>query len=194
VESDCLHRFLQQLPAHVIAVVDEAYHEYARGDDFPDACKWLREFPNLVVTRTFSKAYGLAGLRVGYGLSSTEIASLLNRVRQPFNVNSLGQRAALAALNEQDWVAQCCAESRAEGARLRTALVDIGIASLPSRGNFVLAEVGDAAAANEFLLRQGVIVRPVANYGLHNFLRISVGCPIENDRCQRALAAFVAVR
>ncbi len=194
VDSDGLHRFLQRLPAHVIAVVDEAYHEYARGDDFPDACQWLGEFPNLVVTRTFSKAYGLAGLRVGYGISSTEIASLLNRVRQPFNVNSLGQRAALAALHEQDWVARCCADSRAERARLRDALADIGIASLPSRGNFLLAELREAAAANEFLLRQGVIVRPVANYGLHNYLRISVGSPVENDRCLRALAALVAIR
>lgn len=194
VDRDSLHRFLQQLPVHVIAVIDEAYHEYARGEDFPDACQWLGEFPNLVVTRTFSKAYGLAGLRVGYGISSPQIAGLLNRVRQPFNVNALGQLAALAALQEQAWVAHCCAESCAERSRLRNALADIGINSLPSRGNFLLAEVFDAAAANEFLLRQGVIVRPVANYGLHNYLRISVGSPFENDRCLRALAAFTEVR
>jgi histidinol-phosphate aminotransferase len=186
VDRDNLYRFLQKLPAHVIAVIDEAYHEYARGDDFPDACEWLDEFPNLVVTRTFSKAYGLAGLRIGYGLSSPAIASLLNRVRQPFNVNILGQRAALAALHEQAWVTRCCMES--------CALANIGIASLPSRGNFLLAEVPDAAAVNEFLLQQGVIVRPVANYGLDNYLRISIGSPPENDRCLRALAAFAATR
>jgi len=194
VARDRLHRFLQQLPAHVIAVVDEAYHEYAQGDDFPDASQWLGQFPNLVVTRTFSKAYGLAGLRVGYGLSSPEIAGLLNRVRQPFNVNELGQRAALAALQEQAWVVRCCAESCAERARVCDGLADLGIACLPSRGNFLLAEVHDAAALNEFLLRQGIIVRPVANYGLDNYLRISVGSPAENDRCLQALAAFNAVR
>jgi histidinol-phosphate aminotransferase len=194
VDRDNLYRFLQKLPAHVIAVIDEAYHEYARGDDFPDACEWLDEFPNLVVTRTFSKAYGLAGLRIGYGLSSPAIASLLNRVRQPFNVNILGQRAALAALHEQAWVTRCCMESCAERSRLGNALANIGIASLPSRGNFLLAEVPDAAAVNEFLLQQGVIVRPVANYGLDNYLRISIGSPPENDRCLRALAAFAATR
>jgi len=194
VDRDNLYRFLQKLPEHVIVVIDEAYHEYARGDDFPDACEWLGEFPNLVVTRTFSKAYGLAGLRVGYGLSSPAIASLLNRVRQPFNVNILGQRAALAALDEQAWVTRCCMESCAERSRLGNALANIGIASLPSRGNFLLAEVPDAAAVNEFLLQQGVIVRPVANYGLDNYLRISIGSPPENDRCLRALAAFAATR
>jgi len=194
VDRDNLYRFLQKLPGHVIAVIDEAYHEYARGNDFPDACEWLGEFPNLVVTRTFSKAYGLAGLRVGYGLSSPAIASLLNRVRQPFNVNILGQRAALAALDEQAWVTRCCMESCAERSRLGNALANIGIASLPSRGNFLLAEVPDAAAVNEFLLQQGVIVRPVANYGLDNYLRISIGSPPENDRCLRALAAFAATR
>jgi histidinol-phosphate aminotransferase len=194
VDRESLYRFLQKLPAHVIAVIDEAYHEYARGGEFPDACEWLGQFPNLVVTRTFSKAYGLAGLRVGYGLSSPAIASLLNRVRQPFNVNILGQRAALAALDEQAWVTQCCSESCAERSRLRDALASIGIASLPSRGNFLLAEVRDAAAVNEFLLRQGVIVRPVANYGLDNYLRISIGSPPENDRCLRALAAFAAAQ
>jgi histidinol-phosphate aminotransferase len=194
VDRDNVYRFLQKLPGHVIAVIDEAYHEYARGDDFPDACEWLGEFPNLVVTRTFSKAYGLAGLRVGYGLSSPAIASLLNRVRQPFNVNILGQRAALAALDEQAWVTRCCMESCAERSRLGNALANIGIASLPSRGNFLLAEVPDAAAVNEFLLQQGVIVRPVANYGLDNYLRISIGSPPENDRCLRALAAFAATR
>lgn len=194
VDRDNLYRFLQKLPGHVIAVIDEAYHEYARGNDFPDACEWLGEFPNLVVTRTFSKAYGLAGLRVGYGLSSPAIASLLNRVRQPFNVNILGQRAALAALDEQAWVTRCCMESCAERSRLGNGLANIGIASLPSRGNFLLAEVPDAAAVNEFLLQQGVIVRPVANYGLDNYLRISIGSPPENDRCLRALAAFAATR
>jgi len=194
VDRDNLYRFLQKLPGHVIAVIDEAYHEYARGNDFPDACEWLGEFPNLVVTRTFSKAYGLAGLRVGYGLSSPAIASLLNRVRQPFNVNILGQRAALAALDEQAWVTRCCMESCAERSRLGNGLANIGIASLPSRGNFLLAEVPDAAAVNEFLLQQGVIVRPVANYGLENYLRISIGSPPENDRCLRALAAFAATR
>jgi histidinol-phosphate aminotransferase len=191
VDRNSLQFFLQQLPPHVIVVLDEAYHEYARGDDFPDASQWLTEFPNLVVTRTFSKAYGLAGLRVGYALSSAAIAGLLNRVRQPFNVNSLGQRAAFAALGEQAWVEECCSRIRAERERLRNTLADMGIATLPSRGNFLLAEIPDAASVNEFLLRQGVIVRPVVNYGLPDYLRISVGLPAENDRFLAALAAFM---
>jgi histidinol-phosphate aminotransferase len=192
VEKSKLRHFLAQLPAHVIAVVDEAYYEYARDDDFADACEWLGEFPNLVVTRTFSKAYGLAGLRVGYGVSSPAIAELLNRVRQPFNVNCLAQRAALAALAEQEWVVRCCAESRAERGRLQNALAEMGVRCLPSRGNFLLASLDDADAANAFLLRQGVIVRPVRNYGLDGYLRISIGSPVENDRFLHALAKFMA--
>jgi histidinol-phosphate aminotransferase len=191
VTAEQLHAFLNSLPAHVIAVVDEAYCEYARGDDYPDTLAWLDEFPNLVLVRTFSKAYGLAALRVGYSISAPGIAELLNRVRQPFNVNAVAQAAAVAVLNEQEWVA----ESKATNAKglqyLREGLAALGITCLPSRGNFLLAHMGpDAAECNEYLLRDGVIVRPVANYGLPEYLRITVGSEEELQRLLVSMASY----
>jgi histidinol-phosphate aminotransferase len=186
-----LRRFLEALPEHVIAVIDEAYYEYARGEGYPEALGWLGEFPNLVVTRTFSKAYGLAGLRAGYAVSSPEIAELLNRVRQPFNVNSLAQRAAMHMLGEEEWLQSTCADTIAERERVRAALEARGLASVPSRGNFLLVRVPRAAECNEFLLRHGVIVRPVANYGLPDYLRISIGTRAENERLLAGMSAFL---
>jgi histidinol-phosphate aminotransferase len=194
LSSAKLYSFLQQLPDHVIAVIDEAYYEYAScdsGDDYPNALKWLDEFPNLVVMRTFSKAYGLAGLRIGYGVSSPGIAELLNRVRQPFNVNSLAQSAALAVLDEQDWVQRCCLENNAEREKLAASLQNLGVSSLPSKGNFLLADIPAAGECYEYLLRQGIIVRPVANYGLPGYLRLSIGNQAENSRLLEALTGFV---
>ncbi len=180
VGSDALQAFLRQVPEHVIVVLDEAYHEYALGDGYTDTISWLDDFPNLVVTRTFSKAYGLAGLRVGYAVSTAGIAELLNRIRQPFNVNNLAQVAALAALNESNWVERCCEQNRQGLKLLQSGLAELEIPTVPSKANFLLAEFGkDAASCNEYLLRNGVIVRPVANYGLPGYLRISVGMPAE---------------
>jgi len=197
VSGASLYQFMQRLPAHVIAVVDEAYYEYScsySGADYPNILGWLEEFPNLVVTRTFSKAYGLAGLRVGYSISSAEIAELLNRVRQPFNVNSLAQVAAVAALGEQDWVRQRCSENKAEMERVSNSLGNLGVDCLPSRANFLLADIPAADECYEFLLRQGIIVRPVANYGLPGYLRITLGNSTENDRLLAALTDFMAAR
>jgi len=194
LNREALYQFLRQLPRHVIAVFDEAYYEYASshaGGDYPNALEWLDEFPNLVVTRTFSKAYGLAGLRVGYGVSSPDIAELLNRVRQPFNVNGLAQAAALAALSERDWVQRCCMENNAELERMTTGLQGAGISCVPSRGNFLLAEIPVAGACYEFLLRKGIIVRPVENYGLPGYLRLTIGTQAENDRLLDALAEYM---
>ena len=191
ITSEHLYGFLKSLPAHVIAVVDEAYFEYAHGDGYPDTLSWLDEFPNLVLVRTFSKAYGLAALRVGYGISAPGIAELLNRVRQPFNVNSVAQAGAVAALAEQEWVASSCQTNAAGLQRLRDGLGKLGINSLPSRGNFLLAHIGpDAAECNEFLLRDGVIVRPVANYGLPEYLRITVGTEAELDRLLVSMTSY----
>lgn len=189
--TDELRNFLAALPASVIVVVDEAYFEYAQAGDMPDASQWLDEFPNLVVTRTFSKAYGLAGVRVGYALSSPEIADLLNRVRQPFNVNSVAQATAIAALREYAWLQHCVAENNFELEHLRHGLTGLGLEYLPTRGNFLLVQIPNAAACNEFLLRDGVIVRPVANYGLPDYLRISVGTRAENHRLLAALTAYM---
>ena len=178
-----LHAFLRGVPEAAIVVIDEAYFEYVEAPDYPNAGEWLGEFPNLVVTRTFSKIYGLAGLRVGYALSNPAVAELLNRVRQPFNVNGVGLAAATAALSDQAFVLRA-RELNLSGIRqLSSGLTDIGFTVVPSAGNFVLADMGRAAAPiYEALLRTGIIVRPVGNYGLPNHLRISVGLPEQNDR------------
>jgi histidinol-phosphate aminotransferase len=189
-----LHDFLVSLPAHVIAVVDEAYFEYSRAVDCADAGQWLGELPNLVVTRTFSKAYGLAGLRVGYALSHPEIADLLNRVRQPFNVNSLALAAAEAALGDTAHLEAAVELNRAGLAELRRGLQRLGLRVLPSAANFLLVDCGrSAAAAYEGLLREGVIVRPVAGYGLPDALRITVGTATDNARCLAAIERILRV-
>ena len=140
------------------------------------------------MSRSFSKAYGLAALRVGYGVAAPAVADMLNRVRQPFNVNALAQAAAIAALADTAYVEESCALNRAGRAQLGAGLQALGIAYLPSHGNFVLARVGDAARINHALLTQGVIVRPVGNYGLPEWLRITVGLPEDNARFLAALA------
>ncbi len=190
-DEDELRAFVSGVPADTIVVVDEAYAEYVSGDGYPRVAAWLDEFPNLVVTRTFSKIYGLAGLRIGYAISHPAVAEILNRVRQPFNVNSLAQRAALAALQDTAHID----ESRSVNAQglgfLSAGLADLGFRVLPSVGNFVLVDMGTAAAPFcEALLRVGIIVRPVANYGLPNHLRISVGLPAQNRRLLDALRAI----
>jgi histidinol-phosphate aminotransferase len=176
-----LHRFLAGLPEHVIAVVDEAYFEYVEASDYPNALNWLPEFPNLVVTRTFSKAYGLAGLRAGYAVSSPEVADLLNRVRQPFNVNIPALEAARAALEDEDHLNRTV-RLNAEGLRqLGEGLAARELESIPSVGNFLTFDLKrPAGPVYEALLRQGVIVRPIGNYGLPNHLRVTVGTTEEN--------------
>lgn len=187
-----LRAFLEALPDHVIVVIDEAYWDYVEEPDYPDTSRWLGEFPNLVVTRTFSKAFGLAGLRVGYSLSSPGIADLLNRVRQPFNTNIPAQVAAVATLNDRDYLERSVAVNRDGLAQLQTGLRELDISYVPSVCNFVLADMGGPAMDTyEALLRAGIIVRPVANYGLPNHLRISVGLAAENERLLAALRAAV---
>jgi histidinol-phosphate aminotransferase len=183
-----LEDFVRSVPDHAVVVIDEAYIEYA-GPEFADASKWLGRYPNLVVTRTFSKAYGLAGLRVGYALSSPEIASVLNRVRQAFNVNSVALAAACAALDDTEHLQKSVALNNAGLKQLNEGLAKIGVRALPSAGNFVLINCGrPAAPIYEAMLRQGVIVRPVANYGLPNHLRLTIGTGEQNERMLSALA------
>jgi histidinol-phosphate aminotransferase len=144
---------------------------------------WLEEYPNLVITRTFSKIYGLAGLRVGYAISHPDLAEILNRVRQPFNVNSLAQAAAIAALADQEFLQRARHLNQSGLAELTDAFTAIGLSVVPSIGNFLLVDLGrPAAPVYEALLRAGIIVRPVANYGFPNHLRISVGLPAQNQR------------
>jgi len=179
-----IEAFLQKVPGNVIVVLDEAYNEYLAPEYQFESSQWVRKYPNLVVSRTFSKAYGLAGLRVGYAIAQPEVTDLMNRIRQPFNVNSLAQAAAVAALNDKAFLEKG-ARNNVEGYRQMTAAFDeLGLEYVPSFGNFVLVKVGsdDGAGArvNLALLKQGVIVRPVGNYGLPQWLRISIGLPEEN--------------
>lgn len=192
LDGDRLESFLASLPGHVICVVDEAYHEYADSDRIGDASRWLERFPNLVVTRTFSKAYGLAGLRVGYALSNPGIAELLNRVRPAFNVNSPGLVAARAALDDHAFIERSRALNAAGLEQLGDGLRALGAGVVPSAANFVLARFDRAGVElNEALLKRGIIVRPVANYGLANDLRITVGTESQNRRLLAALAEIL---
>ncbi len=188
-----LRSLVRAIPPDVIVVLDEAYHEYSIGEGLPDGTAWLADHPNLVVVRTFSKAYGLAGLRVGYALSHPDVAELLNRVRQPFNVSVVGLAAAAAALDDREHVAATVALNRQGLQRLREGLLALGIKVLPSAANFVLCDLGrPAAPVNEALQRRGVIVRPVANYGLPDHLRISTGTAAQNERVIEAMRAALA--
>lgn len=193
MDEATLDALLRAVPSEVIVVLDEAYHEYSASRGVPDGTRWLARHPNLVVTRTFSKAYGLAGMRVGYALSHPDVADLLNRVRQPFNVSLPALAAAAVAIEDRDHLGATLALNRSGIERLRAGLSDLGIAVADSAGNFVLADLGrPAAAVNEALLRQGVIVRPVGNYGLPNHLRISTGTAAQNERLLAAMATAIA--
>jgi histidinol-phosphate aminotransferase len=188
-----LDALLRAIPPQVIVVLDEAYHEYSAPLGVPDGTRWLGRHPNLVVTRTFSKAYGLAGLRVGYALSHADLADVLNRVRQPFNVSVPALAAATAALDDGDHLDATVALNRAGIERLRAGLSALGIRAPASAGNFVLADLGrPAGPVNEALLRHGVIVRPVDNYALPNHLRISTGTAAQNERLLAAMAAAIS--
>ncbi len=189
--------FLERVPGHVGVVLDEAYNEYLPPSLRFDATQWVRRFPNLLVTRTFSKAYGLAGLRVGYGVAQPEWTGLLNRVRMPFNVSAPAQAAACAAIADDDFLQRSYDLNRAELAVLGAGLREMGLEFVPSHANFLLVRVGPKAAqVYRALLAAGVIVRPVANYDLPDCLRVSVGLPQENARflaaLRTALAAFAA--
>ncbi|MFL6548314.1 MAG: histidinol-phosphate transaminase [Povalibacter sp.] len=189
VDAASLKAFVASLPTTTLVVIDEAYIEYVEDPLFPDASRWLDEFPNLVVTRTFSKAYGLAGLRVGYALSSREVAGLLNRVRQAFNVNSIALAAAVAALEDVEHLRRSTDSNRAGMAQLEMGLDALGIRRYPSRGNFVLIDCARAASpVYDAMLRQGVIVRPVGNYQLPTHLRLTIGTQSQNERMLAALA------
>ncbi|MGL4407852.1 MAG: histidinol-phosphate transaminase [Zoogloea sp.] len=191
ISGPALEAFLARVPEQVLVVLDEAYTEYLEPAQRYDAIAWLARFPNLLVSRTFSKAYGLAGLRVGYGLGNPAVIDLLNRVRQPFNVSSVAMAAAAAALFDDDFLARTFEMNCAGMAQLTEGFARHGLEWIPSAGNFVTVKVGDAAAVNQSLLRQGVIVRPIAGYGLPEWLRISIGLESENARFLEAISKAV---
>ncbi len=180
--------FLEKVPADVVVVLDEAYNEYIPPAERVDTAAWVKEFPNLVVCRTFSKIFGLAGLRVGYALASAEVAGLINRVRQPFNVNNLALAAAAAALDDEEFVSASYELNRRGMAQLVGGLKKLGFEHIPSCGNFVTFRAGDAGSVNQKLLQQGVIVRPIGGYGLPEWLRVTIGTEAENARFLEALA------
>jgi histidinol-phosphate aminotransferase len=194
VPADTVQSFIESVPEDVVIVLDEAYNEYLEPGLRFDSAQWLHRHPNLIISRTFSKAYGLAGLRVGFGLAQAELTDLMNRVRQPFNVNSIAQAAALAALEDHEFLERSYELNRSGLQRLQSAFEEMGLEYVPSYGNFVLVRVGDAGAVYEHLLRDGVIVRPVAGYGLPEWLRVSIGLPEENERFLAALGAALGRR
>ena len=186
--ADTLRKFVETIPPQVIVVIDEAYFEYVDKPGYASAVDWIDDFPNLLVTRTFSKVYGLAGIRVGYSVSQPEMAELLNRVRQPFNTNLPAQAAAIAALSDVEHLNMSRALNLSGMAQLEQAFTDLGLSFIPSAGNFICVDVGrDAMPVYEGLLKRGVIVRPVANYGLPSHLRVTVGSEHENNRFIEAL-------
>ena len=179
--AQAVEEFVSSLPKTVLCVLDEAYYEFVDPAARTESMQWPEKYPNLIIARTFSKAYGLAGLRIGFGVSSPEIADLLNRVRQPFNGNMLALAAAEAAMTDSVYLAETVATNNAGMAQLTTAFRALNLAWIPSSGNFVSVDMNRSALPlYQALLQKGVIVRPVANYEMPNHLRVSIGTEREN--------------
>ncbi len=187
LSADELLKFMRGLPAEILVVLDEAYNEYLPVDKRYDSVAWLKEFPNLIISRTFSKAYGLAGLRVGYALAHEQITDMMNRVRQPFNVNAVAQAAAVAALRDVSFVKQTFELNQRGMVQITEGLTKLGLEFIPSFGNFVAFRIGGATAMYRRLLELGVIVRPIANYDMPDWLRVSIGLESENAKFLTAL-------
>jgi histidinol-phosphate aminotransferase len=179
--------FVRRVPPTVLVVIDEAYGEYLPPELQSPCAGWIGSHPNVVVSRTLSKAYGLAGLRVGFGLGSPDVIELMNRVRQPFNVNHLAMVAATAALGDEEFIAKSRANNAAGLVQLAQGFARLGLSHIPSAGNFISVRVGEAGRVYAALLREGVIVRPIANYGMPEHLRVTVGKPEQNARVLAAL-------
>jgi histidinol-phosphate aminotransferase len=185
VGAEAFDRFAAALPEGVILVVDEAYFEFVRRDDFPDTFAWVSRRPGTVVLRTFSKIYGLAGLRVGYGVTDVETAGYLEKARHPFNVNLLAEAAALAALDDDEHVERTLRTNREGAEYLAREFETLGIQIWPTDANFLLAKIG--AGIYDLLLREGVIVRPLGGFGLPEHVRITIGTARENEKLVKAL-------
>ena len=179
--------FMRALPPQTLVVLDEAYNEYLPHELNYDSVAWLQEFPNLIISRTFSKAYGLAGARVGYALAHAQVIDMINRVRQPFNVNSVAQAAAVAALQDEAFVRQTHELNRRGMEQITQGLNTLGLEFIPSCGNFVSFRINNAARVYRRLLELGVIVRPIANYDMPDYLRVSIGLETENEKFLSAL-------
>jgi histidinol-phosphate aminotransferase len=190
-----LESFMDKVPENIPFVLDEAYFEFARHlDDFPDGMEYFRQGRPIVVVRTFSKAHGLAGLRVGYAVMPEPLADLLNRVRQPFNVNSIAQAGAMAALDDDDFVRRGLDHNREELGRIKDAVEGMGFTVTPSFTNFILIDLGGRSGQDvyEGLLKKGVIVRPMAPYGLPGTIRVTAGLKVENEMFLEALKEIIS--
>ena len=191
IPPEALRSLIEQVPPQVLVVLDEAYYEYLAPELAPQSIAWLARFPNLLIARTFSKAYGLAGLRVGFGLAHPQVIAMLNRVRQPFNVSSVAQVAALAALGDTEHLRRSVALNTAGMQQICTGLKRLGLSYIPSFGNFLSFRIGSATAMYQGLLQRGVIVRPIASYAMPEFLRVSIGLETENEKFLSALASAI---
>ncbi|SEB24931.1 histidinol-phosphate transaminase [Variovorax sp. YR216] len=187
VEPGALKAFLERVPAHVVVLLDEAYFEFMPAALRGDSIAWVREHPNLVVTRTFSKAYGLAGLRIGYGIAQSGLADVMRRVRSPFTISDAAQVAAIAALEDVEFIERTVAMTNEGRKALTSGLSEKGYRCVESHTNFVLAAVDGGAAFASKLEKHGLIVRPVTSYGLADWVRVSIGTPAEIDRFLAAL-------
>jgi histidinol-phosphate aminotransferase len=193
VTAEEVTTFMARVPDKVIVVFDEAYFEFAQGPDFPDSLSFMKHGRKVVVLRTFSKAASLAGLRVGYAIADPDCVSLLNRIRQPFNINSLAQVAALAALEDDSHILECLRMNEAGRHFLCDEFAAMGVKYVPSRANFVLVDVGRSGTdIFQRLLKEGVIVRPMSSFGMETALRITIGTPEENRRLVKALKKVLA--
>ena len=188
VTADEVEHFMSRVPERTIVVFDEAYIEFALGPDFPETLQYIRQGRKVLVLRTFSKAASLAGLRVGYGIADADAIALMNRIRQPFNVNSLAQVAALGALEDEAHILECVRMIEAGRHYLYDEFKALGLQYAPSRANFILVDVGHSASdIYQRLLKEGVIVRPMTSFGMESALRVSIGTPEENRRLVKAL-------
>ena len=186
-------RFLEHIPRDVLVILDEAYNEYLPDTSRVDTIKWLDIFPNLLITRTFSKIYGMAGVRIGFGLAHAQLSGLMNRIRQPFNVNSIGLAGALAAINDTEFVKRSYALNQAGMLQITTGLRQLGLTYIPSYGNFLSFKVenGKTAAVYQYLLQRGIIVRPIGIYEMPEFLRVTVGLASENNKFLQLLESAI---
>jgi histidinol-phosphate aminotransferase len=191
LSAAALQNFMAALSVNILVVLDEAYNEYLPPAQCYDSVSWLAKYPNLIISRTFSKAYGLAGLRVGYAIAHEQIVDMMNRVRQPFNVNSIAQAAAVAALHDIDFVKQTYELNQRGMQQISAGLTKLGLSYIPSYGNFISFRIGGATAMYRRLLELGVIVRPIANYDMADYLRVSIGLEIENEKFLTALAQAI---
>ncbi len=195
LEPAALFNFLERVPEKCVVVLDEAYTDFMDEKLRTDSFAWVKKFPNLLVTRTFSKAYGLAGLRAGFGVANKELIEMMNRIRPPFNMNSAAQAAAVAALEDQAFLKTVVDSNTKERARLAAFFDELGLDQLPSQANFIMVRVGSKAAEiNEAMLRRGVILRPLKSYGLPEYMRISVGSREENDIFMKAFREALSVK